>query len=82
MKLAKMGLGLGELTFNTSGYADHIHRVIVDRFPVLDNIGCYTLLRLGENSRNLIEIETPEGGLSLSLVHLHYSAAITTCVTP
>ena len=60
-----MGLGLCKLTFNTSGNADHIHRVIVDKFPVLDNIGGYTLLRLGENSRNLIEIETPEGGLSV-----------------
>ena len=66
MELAKMGLGLCELTFNASRNADHIHCVIIDKFPVLDNIGGYTLLRLGENSRNLIEIETPEGGLSVT----------------
>lgn len=65
MELAKMGLGLCELTFSTTGDAEHIHRVLVGKFPVLDTIGGYTLLRLGENSRSLIEIETPEGGLTV-----------------
>lgn len=65
MELAKMGLGLTEVVFNSNGDAEHIHNRITMKFPVLECCGGYTLLRLGENSRSLVEIETPESGLTV-----------------
>lgn len=35
------------------------------KFPALDICGGYTLVRLSDSSRNLIEIGTPDGGLSV-----------------
>ena len=51
MELAKMGLGLREVIFSTNGNADNIH-VFLEKFPVVDTIGGYALLHLGQNSRN------------------------------
>ena len=33
MELAKLGLGLAELSFDHDGDADHIHSVLVGQFP-------------------------------------------------
>ena len=61
-----MGLGLREVVFNSDGDAEHVHQVVVDTFPVLEECGGYTLLRLAENSHNMVEIDgndsfLPEG---------------------
>jgi len=66
MELAKMGLGLAELQFDFNGDAEHIHSVLLDQFPQLEACGGYTLLRLKENSYDLVEIEYPAKGLSVS----------------
>ena len=65
MELARIGLGLAELTFVYDGDAEHIHSVLVGQFPQLDTCGGYTLLRLNDNSHNLIEIEHPAKGMTV-----------------
>lgn len=65
MELAKLGLGLAELSFDHDGDADHIHSVLVGRFPQLESCGGYTLLRLNDNSHDLIEIEFPSKGMTV-----------------
>ena len=60
--LAKMGLETKCLVFNLEGNAHHVHNVIMQEWPVLDNCGGYTLLRLTENSHHLVEIEPPLSG--------------------
>ena len=60
-----MGLGLSEAIFNSNGDADHIHRVLLDKYPVLEACGDYTLLRLAENSHTMVEIEGPDGGITV-----------------
>ena len=44
MELARIGLGLAELTFDYDGDAEHIHSVLVGQFPQLDTCDGYTLL--------------------------------------
>ena len=65
MDLAKIGLGLKAIIFNSDGDADHVHKLILSNFPALANCGGYTLLRLGGNSKNLVEIEGPGGGITV-----------------
>ena len=65
MELAKLGLGLAELSFDHDGDADHIHSVLVGRFPQLESCGGYMLLRLNDNSHDLIEIEFPAKGMTV-----------------
>jgi len=65
MELACMGLGLKELQFDVDGGPVHIHEVILEKYPQLEASGGYSLLRLAENSRKLVVIETPDGGLTV-----------------
>ncbi len=65
IELAKLGLGLKKLTFNADGDAQHIHDIITSNFPVLDSCGGYTLLRLKENSRKLVAIDSPDCGITV-----------------
>ena len=65
MELAKMGLGLREVVFKTDGDAEHIHRVLLDTFPVLEACGGCTLLRLAENSHSMVEIQGPDSGITV-----------------
>lgn len=68
IELAKMGLGLREVIFDGDGDAAHIHEVITAQFPVLELCGGYSLLRLGANSRDLVEIEGPDSGLTVTFL--------------
>ncbi|XP_062514725.1 uncharacterized protein LOC134190287 [Corticium candelabrum] len=65
IELAKMGLGLGEALFDGDGDAEHIHRVLLEKFPVLEACGGYTLLCLAENSHHMVEIEEPDSGMTV-----------------
>ena len=65
MELACMGLRLKELQFDVDGGPVHIHEVILEKYPQLEASGGYSLLRLAENSPKLVEIETPDGGLTV-----------------
>lgn len=60
-----MGLGLSEVVFNVDGDAEHIHQVLLEKFPVLESCGGYSLLRLAENSHSMVEIEGPDSGLTV-----------------
>ncbi len=51
------GLTTKTLQFEVEGTAHHVHNIIVREYPVLEDCGGYTLLRLAENSYNLVEIE-------------------------
>ena len=61
-----MGLGHKEVLFKSDGDVEHIHRVLLTAFPVLDDCGGYTLLRLSENSHSMVEIESPDGGMTVA----------------
>ena len=66
MHLAKLGLGLKQLVFDSDGGPQHIHDVCIDHFPGLLKCGGYTLLRLSDHSKtNLIEIESPDSGMTV-----------------
>lgn len=65
IELAKMGLGLKAVEFNSDGDAEHIHKVILASFPVLDSCGGYALLRLAENSHSMVEIDGPDCGITV-----------------
>ena len=60
MELARIGLGLKELSFDSDGDAIYIHSVLLTAFKQLDACGGYTLLRLATNSTDLIEIQPPK----------------------
>ena len=66
IELARMGLGLSEAVFNSDGDAEHIHQVLLEKFPVLESCGGYTLMRLAENSHSMVEIEGPDSGMTVS----------------
>ena len=66
MELARLGLGFADLVFDFDGDAEHIHSVLLGRFPQLEACGGYTLMRLKDNSYDLVEIEYPVMGLSVS----------------
>ena len=59
--------------FKSDGDVEHIHRVLLDAFPVLDDCGGYTLLRLAENSHSMVEIEGSESGMTVA--SLNYTCA-------
>ena len=65
MELARIGLGLSEVTFNANGNAEHLHTTLLRKFPFLDSCGGYSLLRLGENSHGLVEIEGSDSGITV-----------------
>ncbi len=65
IELAKLGLGRKKLTFNADGDAQHVHDIIISNFPVLDSYGGYTLLRLKENSRKLVAIDSPDCSITV-----------------
>ena len=64
--LARVGLGFTEVVFHCDGDADHIHRAILETFPVLESCGGYTLMRLAENSHTMVEIEGPDSGMTVA----------------
>lgn len=53
-----------KLVFSAEGDAAHIHDVILEAFPILDECGGYTM-RVSENSRDLVGIEGPDGGVTV-----------------
>ena len=57
MELAKRNLGLKKLVFSAEGDVAHIHNIILEAFPILETCGGYSLLRVSENSKHLVEIE-------------------------
>ena len=65
IELAKLGLGLKKLTFDADGDAQHIHDIITTAYPMLIACGGYTLMRLAENSRELVSIDGPDGGMTI-----------------
>ena len=65
IKLARIGLGLKEVVFDANGDVESIHNSLMDKYPVLESCGGYSLLRLAENSHKLLEIDGPDGGMSV-----------------
>lgn len=68
IELAQMNLGLRKLVFSAKGDSSHIHQVITDAFPILDECGGYTLMRVADNSRELVAIEGPDGGVTVTFL--------------
>lgn len=66
IKLVQLNLGLRKLVFGMDDNANHIHNVILNAFPILDKCGRYTLMRVSENSHNLIATEGPDGGVAVN----------------
>ena len=65
IELTQLNLGLRKLFFSAEGDAAHINDVILEAFPILDECGGYTLMRVSENSRDLVGIEGPDGGVTV-----------------
>ena len=59
IQLATIGLTTKVLHFEVGGTAHHVHSIIIQEYPILEDCGGYTLLRLAENSHDLVEIEEP-----------------------
>ena len=59
---ARMGLGLSEAVFSSNGDTEHIHQVLLEKFPVLESCWGYTL---PENSHSMVEIEGPDSGITV-----------------
>ena len=68
IELAQLNLGLRKLVFTAEGDANHIHDIIVEAFPILEECGGYTLMRVSENSRDLVAIEGPDGGVTVTFL--------------
>jgi hypothetical protein len=68
IELAQLNLGLRKLVFSAEGDANHIHDVICRSFPILEECGGYTLMRVSENSRDLVAIEGPDGGVTVTFL--------------
>ena len=65
MMLAKANLGLKKLTFEGDGDSYHVHTIIMEAFPVLNECGGYSLLRTSDKTRDLLLIDGPEGGIDV-----------------
>ena len=81
MELARIGLGLEELSFDGDGDALHIHSVLLTAFKQLDACGGYTLLHLATNSTDLIEIQPPKGGMDCAVSQRHCEISEVVCET-
>lgn len=68
IELAQLNLGLRKLVFNAEGDANHIHDIICKEFPILEDCDGYTLMRVSENSRDLVAIEGPDGGVNVTFL--------------
>jgi hypothetical protein len=64
--LAKFHLGLQKISFDADGDSRHVHHCIMNAFPILDVCGGYTLLRTGENMKDLLELDSPDGGIDVN----------------
>ena len=65
MELAKKGLGLKSVVFDSEGDRMHIHDALVKAFPEVDACGGYELLRVAGNSTDFLRIEEPKGGMTV-----------------
>ena len=67
MILAKMGLGLKEISFNLDGDSLHVQSVIQSVYGTqLEGCGGYKLMRPATNSTDLISIDAPrKGGITV-----------------
>ena len=68
IELAQLNLGLRKLVFSAEGDANHIHDVICMSFPILKECGGYTLMCVSENSCDLVAIEGPDGGVTVTFL--------------
>ncbi len=59
--------------FEADGDCQHIHQVLTNLFPVLEG---YTLMRLGENSKELVQIDGPDGQAKLFVRPLQQDLSI------
>ena len=62
---AQLNLGLRKLVFCGDGDATNIHDIILEAFPILSECGGYTLMRVSDNSHDLVAIEGPDGGVTV-----------------
>ena len=66
IQLAQLNLGMKKLVFNVDSDATEVHEKIISAFPVLSECGGYSLMRVADNSRDLIAIDGCEGGANVS----------------
>ena len=66
IELARMGLGQKEVFFQSSGDVEHIHRSLLNAFPVLEECGGYKPFHLTKNSHRMVEVEGPKSGMTVA----------------
>lgn len=65
IQLAQLNLGCKKLVFGSESDATEVHYTILTAFPILSECGGYTLMRTSDNSRTLVSIEGPDGGITV-----------------
>ena len=68
IELVQLYLGLKKLVFSAEGNANHIHDVMCSSFPILEECGGYTLMCVSENCRELVAVEGPDGGVTVTFL--------------
>ena len=67
MNMALAGLVEQNITFTKNGNSDHVHKKIMEAFPMLAEGGGYEILRAGQRTaRQLMVIAIPPGGYTVT----------------
>ena len=67
VNMALAGLDERTICFTKGGNSEHVHKKILEAFPMLSDVGGYQILRTGERgNRQLLELTIPPGGYTVS----------------
>lgn len=67
VNMALAGLDERTICFTKGGNSEHVHKKILEAFPMLSDVGGYKILRTGERrNRELLAITIPPGGYTVS----------------
>ena len=67
VSMALAGLDEKTICFTKGGNSEHVHKKILEAFPMLSDVGGYQILRTGERgNRQLLELTIPPGGYTVS----------------
>ena len=67
VNMALAGLDERTICFTKGGNSEHVHKKILEAFPMLSDVGGYQILRTGERgNRQLLAITIPPGGYTVS----------------
>jgi hypothetical protein len=69
INMALAGLDERTICFTKGGNSEHVHKKILEAFPMLSDVGGYHILRTGERgNRQLLALTIPPGGYTVSFL--------------